>query len=113
VASRFEIRDQTCVVTLAGEFDRANLDTLVREITACLTSAPSVLFDFGAVTYVNGAVMSLLLDVLEGLDEGGWLGVARALPWIEHLLQIAGLTERKNFRIFPSLDEALEAVDLS
>lgn len=109
--STFEIRNRTCLVTLAGELDRANVAELVREITACLDNAPSVLFDFGAVTYINGAVMSLLLDVLEGLDEGGWLGVARPLPWIEHLLQVVGLTDRKNFRIFPTITEALQAAE--
>lgn len=111
VTSTSEIRHRTCFVTLAGEFDRANVDKLAMEIEACLESASSVLFDFGAVTFINGAVMSLLLDVLEGLGEGGWLGVARPLPRIEHLLGVAGLTDKTNFRIFSTLEEALEAIN--
>lgn len=111
MASTSEIRNRTCFVTLAGEFDRANVDQLVAEIKDCLDEAPSVLFDFAAVTYVNGGVMSLLLDILDGLGEGGWLGVARPLPRIEQLLRIAGLTDRTSFRIFPTLEEALEAVE--
>ena len=111
MTSTAEIRNQTCFVTLAGEFDRADVDKLAAEIKACLESASSVLFDFGAVTFINGAVMSLLLDVLEGLDEGGWLGVARPLPRIGHLLGVAGLTDETNFRIFSTLEEAMEAIE--
>ena len=111
MTSTSEIRNRTCFVTLAGEFDRANVDQLAAEIKPCLASASSVLFDFGAVTYVNGALLSLLLDVLEGLEEGGWLGVARPLPRIERLLGVAGLTDRSNFRIFSTLKEALEVVE--
>jgi len=111
MTSASEIRNRTCIVTLAGEFDRANVDQLAIEIKGCLEEASSVLFDFAAVTYINGGVMSLLLDILDRLDEDGWLGVARPLPRIEKLLEIAGLSDRANFRIFSSLEEALEAVD--
>jgi len=109
--SACEIRHRTCMVTLAGEFDRANVDALVGEIKPCLDSASSVLFDFGAVTFIDGAVLSLLLDILEEQGEGGWLGVARPLPWIERILEIAGLTDKTTFRIFSTRKEALEAVD--
>ena len=70
MASTSEIRNRTCFVTLTGEFDRANVDQLVVEIKDCLNEAPSVLFDFAAVTYVNGAVVSLLLDILDTAREG-------------------------------------------
>ena len=111
MTSTAEIRHGTCFVTLAGEFDRANVDKLAAEIETCLKAGSSVLFDFGAVTFINGAVMSLLHDVLERLGDGGWLGVARPLPAIETILGVAGLSDLPNFRIFSTLKEALEVVD--
>ena len=111
MTSTAEIRHGTCFVTLAGEFDRANVGELATEIETCLKEASSVLFDFEAVTFINGAVMSLLHDVLARLGDGGWLGVARPLPGIEKLLGVAGLSDLPNFRIFSTLKEALEVVD--
>lgn len=109
--SACEIRHRTCMVTLAGEFDRATVDALAGEIKPCLDRASSVLFDLGAVTFIDGAVLALLLDILEEQGEGGWLGVARPRPWIERLLEIAGLTDKTTFRIFSTRTEALEAID--
>jgi anti-anti-sigma factor len=111
VTSTSEIRNRTCLVTLEGEFDRTNVGELRAEIKACLERAFSVLLDFGAVTFIDGSVLSLLLDVLGKLQEGGSLGVARPLPRIERLLGVAGLTDRSNFRIFSTLNEALKVVD--
>ena len=105
------VRKKTCLVTLAGEFDRSNVDALRAEIEACMTSASSVLFDFGAVTFINGAVMSLLHDIVEELGSDGWLGVARPVAWILKQLGAAGLSELPNFRVFATLEEALEVVD--
>lgn len=111
MTSTAELRNGICFVTLAGEFDRASVDILRVEIDTCLEEASSVLFDFGAVTFANGAVMSLLHDVLEGLRDGGWLGIARPLPSIEKIFQVAGLSSRPRFRVFPTLGEALEVVE--
>ena len=111
MTSTAQIRHGTCFVTLAGEFDRANVQELAAEIETCLAEASSVLFDFGAVTFINGAVMSLLHNVLDRLGEEGWLGVARPLPRIETQLGVAGLSDSPNFRIFSTLQGALEVVD--
>jgi anti-anti-sigma factor len=110
--STAEIRNTTCFVTLAGEFDRGNVDKLRAEIEACLSETSSVLFDFGAVTFINGAVMSLLHDVYERLgDDAGWLGVARPLARIEKLFRVAGLSDLPRFRVFSTLKDALEATE--
>ena len=111
MTSTAEIRNRTCVVSLAGEFDRANVGELRSKIEWCLKSASSVLFDLGEVTFINGAVMSLLLEVAEQLGEEGWLGVARPLKSMERLFSVAGLSAFPNFRIYATLEEALEAVD--
>ena len=110
MTSTAEIRNGICLVTLAGEFDRANVEQLRAEIRSCLEESSSVVFDFGAVTFANGGVLSLLYDVLEGLDAGGWLGIARPLPSIERTFSVAGLGRQPNFRIFRTLGEALEAI---
>ena len=106
-----EIRNDTCLVTMAGEFDRSNVDRLAKEIQSCLESTSSVLFDFGEVTFINGAVMALLHNVLERLPDDGWVGVARPLPRIERLLGVAGLSQLPNFRIFTTLEEGLRVID--
>ncbi|MCL5734608.1 MAG: STAS domain-containing protein [Actinobacteria bacterium] len=114
MTSTAEVRNGVCFVTLAGEFDRGNVAALKTEIETCLEQASSVVFDFGAVTFANGAVMSLLFDIidrLEKLGEGGWLGVARPVPVIERLFKVTGLVERPNFRIIPTLREALDIIE--
>jgi len=111
VTSTAEIRNRTCLVTMAGEFDRANVDALRAEIQACLESASSVVLDFRQVSFANGAVMSLLHDILDLVGERGWLGVAEPLESIERLFTVAGLSSRLNFRVFSSLEQALDVID--
>ena len=107
MTSTAELRNGICIVTLSGEFDRGNADALKGEIETCLEQASSVV-DFGAVTFANGAMMSLLHDVLDGLNDGGWLAIARPLPQIERIFRVAGLTGQPGFRVFPTLGEAIE-----
>jgi anti-anti-sigma factor len=111
VTSTAEIRNRTCLVTMAGEFDRANVDALRAEIQWCLESATSVVLDFRQVSFANGAVMSLLHDILDLVGERGWLGVAGPLARIERLFTVAGLSTLPNFRVFSSLEEALRVID--
>jgi anti-anti-sigma factor len=111
VTSTAEIRNGICLVTLVGEFDRANVEQLRAAIQSCLEETSSVVFDFGAVSFANGGVLSLLHDVLEGLLDGGWLGVARPIPAIERMFQVAGLSRQPNFRVFPTLAEALQVIE--
>ena len=106
-----EIRHQSCLVTMAGEFDRANVGALRAETEWCLDGAMSVVLDFRAVTFVDGAVMSFLHDILERLGDEGWLGVAEPLARIERLFRMAGLSTLPRFRVFPTLDEALKIID--
>ena len=109
--STAEIRNRTCLVTMVGEFDRANVDALREKITWCLENAASVVFDFRGVSFANGAVMSLLHDVLDLVGDRGWLGVAEPLARIERLFAVAGLSSLPNFRVFSSLEEALRVID--
>jgi len=106
-----EIRNGICLVTLAGEFDRANLAEIEREIDICLQQARSVVFDFKHVTFANGAVFSLLHDALERLGNGGQVAVAEAAPPIEKLFRVAGLTDRPRFRLYPTVAEAFKSLD--
>jgi ABC-type transporter Mla MlaB component len=108
VTSTAEIRNGICVVTLSGEFDRGNIEHLRLNIASCLAEASSVIFDFEAVTFANGGVLSLLLDVLEGLPDGGWLGIVRPLSGIEKSFRAAGLSRQPNFWVFSTMDEAFK-----
>jgi len=77
----------------------------------CLGSASSIAIDFQAVTFVDGGVLSLLHQVLEDLEGQGWLGVVGPTPWVRRLIGIAGLSARINFRIFSTMQEALQVID--
>lgn len=107
----FEVRNGTCLLALTGEFDRANVGELAGTIEECLANTSSIALDFQAVTFVDGGVLSLLHEVLESLEGEGWLAVARPTPFMRRLLGIAGLPARKNFRLFSTMKETLEAID--
>jgi anti-anti-sigma factor len=111
LTSTAQIHKQTCVVTLEGEFDRSNVDKLAAEIEDCLRDSTSVLFDFEAVTFVNGAVMALLHTILERLSADGWLGVVEVSPGITKILKVAGLFDQSNFRFFKTREAAMRAVN--
>ena len=107
----FEMRNGTCLLAPVGEFDRTNAGELAISIEECLRSASSVVLDFQAVTFVDGGVLSLFYDVLERLEGQGWLGIVRPIPWVRRLFDITGLSEKRNFRLFSTMEEALEAID--
>ena len=108
-----KMRGGACLLELEGEFDRTNSGELAAAIDECLQSASSVALDFQPVTFLDGGVLSLLLDVLDGLEGHGWLGVVRPSARMRRLLDIVGLSARGNFRLFPTMEEALEAIDQS
>jgi len=111
VTITYEVRNGTCLLALKGDFDRANLPELAETMKDCLGSASSIALDFQAVTFVDGGVLSLLNQVLEDLEGRGWLGVVRPTPWVRRLIGIADLSARTNFRIFSTMQEALEVID--
>ncbi len=106
-----EIRQRTSVVTLVGEFDRANLADLQAEIEWCLQSTSLLVLDLSGVTYADGALLSLLLDVLERLGDAGWLSVAGPSKHVERLFAALGLSDLPAFHVYPTLQKALEAAD--
>jgi anti-anti-sigma factor len=101
--STLDIRDGICFLTLSGEYDRSNVRGLRADIRSCLAQAPSVVLDFGAVSFVNGAVMTLLRNTIDDLPAGGWVGVARPSAEIARLFAVAGLTDQPKFRLFPTV----------
>lgn len=108
MTSRVEIRSGICVISLDGEFDRNNIAEVRSQIETCLRQSKSLVLDFGDVTFANGAVLALLMETLERLSPDGWVSIVRPLPEIERLFQVAGLTDRPNFRVLATLAEALE-----
>ena len=107
----FEVRNGTCVLALEGEFDRDNAPELATTIDECLGSASSIAIDFQAVTFVDGGVLSLFHEVLENLEGQGWLAIIRPVPWLRRLFDITGLSAKRNFRLFSTMQEAFEAID--
>lgn len=97
------------VIYLNGELDRANVESLRARIERGLCRSPSLLLDMSAVTYVDGAFLSLLLDVLDRPGEPGSLGVAGAHKRIQQLFTFVGLGDLPRFQVYSTLEEALEA----
>lgn len=111
MAITFETRKGTCLLALAGEFDRTNVDDLAAAAQKCLESAPSLVLGFRDVTFVDAGVLSLLHDVLDGLESRGWLGIVEPIPGIRRLLDVSGLSRRRNLRLFSTMAEAVSAID--
>ncbi len=107
----FEIRNGTCLLALSGDFDRTNAGELADIIEECLRSASSLALDFQAVTFVDGGILTLVIDVLGGMNDRGWLAIVRPAPRVRRLLDITGLPAIRNFRLFSTMEEALEAID--
>ena len=105
-----EIRNGICLVTLAGEFDRANVGEVRAEVEACLQQARSIVFDLKDVSFVDGALLSLFHDVLVRLGAGDRLAVAGSVPLIERLFHVAGLTELPRFGLYSNVGEALKSM---
>jgi hypothetical protein len=55
--------------------------------------------------------LSLLHDVLDGLESRGWLGIVEPIPGIRRLLDVSGLSRRRNLRLFSTMAEAVSAID--
>jgi anti-anti-sigma factor len=113
ISFTYRMRNGTCLLAPAGEFDRSNAGDFYVAIEASLQSASSVALDFEAVTFVDGGVLSVLLDLLESLEGQGWIAVVRPAPRVRRLLDLVGVSEKTNFRLFPTLQGALKAIDQS
>jgi anti-anti-sigma regulatory factor len=95
------------VFALDSELDRANLESLRAQLECRLES--TLLLDMTAVTYVDGAFLSLLMDILDRLGEAGFLGVAGPHKRIQQLFAFVGLGDLPRFQVYSTLEEALEA----
>jgi len=113
ISFTYQVRNETCLLAPAGEFDRSNAEDLFVAIEASLKGTSSVALDFEAVTFVDGGVLSGLLDLLESLEGQGWIAVVRPAPRVRRLLDLVGVSEKTNFRLFPTLQGALKAIDQS
>jgi anti-anti-sigma factor len=97
------------VFALDGELDRAKVDSLRAQLECRLERSSSLLLDMTSVTYVDGAFLSLLMDVLDRLGEASFLGVAGPHKRIQHLFAFVGLGDLPRFQVYSTLEEALEA----
>jgi len=113
ISFTYQMRNGTCLLAPAGELDRSNAGDFSVAIEASLQSASSVALDFEAVTFVDGGVLSVLLDLLESLEGQRWIAVVRPAPRVRRLLGFVGVFEKTNFRLFPTMQGALEAIDQS
>jgi anti-anti-sigma factor len=102
--------DSVPLVHVKGDIDHGNLFDLTIAVGSALREdSPIVLFDLTDVTYIDSGGLSVLYSILRRYDDGGWLGVVRPNPTILRMLEMIGLTEQTNFRVFASLAEAEEA----
>ena len=106
-----QMHNGTSLLALKGEFDRSNMAELMSTVDEWLESCSSIVLDFQGVTFIDGGVLSLLSRTLEQLEGRGWLAVVRPAPWARRLFDIVGVSARRNFRLFSTMEKALGAID--
>ena len=99
------------VVYLKGELDHdsaAYLREVIKEETASKPTA--LILDFTELTYVDSGGLSLLFDVGATFDAPRWLGIVGPNHGVARLLEVTGLTDHENLRVFEDLKAAEQAV---
>jgi len=97
---------------LKGEVDHQTASRLRVVIDEEWGSRPHVIIlDLSEVTYVDSGGLSLIFDTLARLDEGGWLGAVGTTPPVARIMEMTGLTDRPELRMFPDLAAAITALD--
>jgi anti-sigma B factor antagonist len=99
------------LIYVKGELDHQTAPQLraaVEEEWA--SSPPAVILELTEVSYLDSGGLSVLFDTLAWLRGTGWLGVVGAIPPVARLLEMTGLTEQPDFRVFPDLDGAVRAL---
>ncbi|UWZ38586.1 STAS domain-containing protein [Dactylosporangium roseum] len=99
--------DGSTVVSVRGEVDHSNADTLRQEIVAAATRRrPSTLrVDLGLVTFLDSAAVGALVGAQrEAGAEGVRVIIHRASPFVHRQLRVAGVHEMLGSPAEPDAD---------
>jgi len=85
------------VITVVGETDWDNLDSLRDAVREALAHGPQVVFDLGAVTFADSTLLNVLLEARTAAAElNGGVGVRATSGPVQRLFEITGAV-----RLFP------------
>ena len=83
--------DGTVTVTVHGEVDIANVQTLRHELAGIIdTPPPRVVFDLGDLSFVDSSGIAVLVQVANAAPE---VKVGAASPVVRRILEVTGLAE--------------------
>ena len=96
---------------VVGDVDHFTAPALEAAARAALAAdSGHVLFDLGAVPYIDSAGAGVFLTLERDARPSGWVGVIGASANLLRVFEIVGLTTRPAFRVFPHLEDASRAL---
>ncbi len=96
----------TPCLQLSGEVDRSNVERFSAALEEVFSEdRHRVVLDFTHLVFLDSAAISVIFRTLALLSPEDWLAVLNPAPSILRLLQLVGLPEIANFRVFVSRQE--------
>jgi len=87
--------DGTVVLTLRGELDLVNAETVAARLDALRAAGEPVLLDLDALDFMDSSGLRVVLNAAEASDAGGWpFSVTHGPDQIRRLFESTGVTER-------------------
>jgi anti-anti-sigma factor len=97
------------VLRVVGELDHANSPAVVQKAAIALgPDSTCIIFDLEACTYFDSGGVGVLLALLDQVRNRGWVGILSPSRQVLRILEIVGLTEAPDFKVFSSTAEAQE-----
>lgn len=91
--ARVSRKGDTTMLTLAGEFDLAELDAVRAKFVEACRDAPSrVVIDLSELTFIDSTGISFLLSAVKGDEEGRLSFVAPSAPGVQRVFAITGVS---------------------
>jgi len=91
------------IVGDVDHFTAPELETVASDALA--PESGRLLFDLGAVPYIDSGGAGLFLTLERDLRPGGWVGVIGANANLLRIFEIVGLTSRPAFRVFARAED--------
>jgi len=99
------------LVYVKGELDHDTAPTMGEVIRQELAPETTVLIlDLSELAYMDSGGLSLMFDTVNRMKGVGWLGLVGPNAGVTRLLEITGLTDHPNVRVFSDLRAAGSAV---
>ncbi|MGC4985881.1 STAS domain-containing protein [Streptomyces sp. DT193] len=95
------------VLSLTGEVDADNVDTLRQALRMEEDSGPLTVLDLGAVTFMDSSAISVLAGAHRDAEAaGGWIRMAALTQPVQRVVEIVGLDTV--IACYPTLAQALK-----